>query len=428
MSGQTAPRVRIAYLTGEYPAISHTFILREIAALRDHGLDVVTCAVRRPGPQHLRGAVEAQEADRTFYIIESARRPGHVARALIDAVSRPGRLLAAMGLAWRTCPPGLRASVWQAFYVVEAMLLARHLRAVGATHLHNHFAQASCSVAMLTSALAGLPFSFTLHGPADFLEPRSWHLGEKIARARFVACISHYCRSQGMIFADPAHWSRMPIVHCGVTSARYRVAARDPGKTLLFVGRLAAVKGVAVLLTALTDVRRAHPDVRLVLVGDGPERPRIERLVDDLGLRDIVRLTGFRTQDEVAAELAAADLFVLPSFSEGVPVVLMEAMASGLPVIATQVAGVPELVDPGTAGLVVPPGDPVALTRAICALLDDPGRRVVMGAAGQRAVAAEFEIADEARWLALHLQGAAPEGQLRPDRAAAATPSGTRTP
>jgi glycosyltransferase involved in cell wall biosynthesis len=409
-----APR-RIAYLTGEYPAVSHTFILREVEAVRSAGLEVVTCSVRRPGPQHLRGAAEAREADGTFYILDAARRPQALIAAVGHALARPARLAGAIALAWRTRPPGARALVWQIFYIAEAMILSRELTRRGVDHIHNHFAQASCSVAMLTSALSGLPFSFTLHGPADFFEPRTWHLGEKIARARLVACISHFCRSQGMIFADPAHWPKMRIVHCGVDPARYGHPDARTGKTLMFVGRLAAVKGVLVLLDALVKARTAHPDLRLVLVGDGPERPRIVARVAELGLQACVEFAGYRTQDEVANLLAGADAFVLPSFAEGVPVVLMEAMASGLPVIATRVAGVPELVTDGETGLLVPPGDTASLARAIVDLLDTPPhRRAAMGEAGRAKVVQDFDQSREGAWLADLFRNVAPAGTLRP--------------
>ena len=389
----------------EYPAVSHTFILREIAALRALGRAVVTCSIRRTGAQHLRGPEEQAEAKTTFYVIDAAKNPVTLARSLGAALARPGAFFAALGLAWRTRPPGLKAFLWQMFYLLEAAVLARHLRAEGVQHLHNHFGNSSCSVAMLTSVLSGIPFSYTMHGPAIFFEPRLWRIDEKIARAELVACISHFCRSQGMIFADPAHWSKMKIVHCGVTPDRYgpRDGAARGGKRLLFVGRLAAVKGVLVLLRAFAQARATHPDAELVLVGDGSERPKIEALARELGLGDAVIFRGFLNQDEVAAELAAADLFVLPSFAEGVPVVLMEAMASQLPVIATRIAGIGELVEPGHAGLLVPPGDDVALAEAIDQLLADPEARAAMGQAGRQKVEAEFDIAKEAETLNRYL-------------------------
>ena len=171
---------RLAYLTSLYPAASHTFILREVEALRTLGLTVDSCAIRRPGPEHLIGAPERRAEASTFYIVETGRRPVAMLRAIGAALASPRALLGTLCLAWRTAPPGLRGGLKQAAYLAEAMVLARHLRGLGTTHLHNHFADMSANVAMLTSALSGIPFSYTLHGPAELYEPRSWALAEKL--------------------------------------------------------------------------------------------------------------------------------------------------------------------------------------------------------------------------------------------------------
>ncbi len=396
---------RIAYLTGEYPALSHTFILREIAALRDAGREVIACSIRQTSGAHIAGEAEAAEARNTFYVIRAAKSPARLLAAVGFGLSRPGRLASALFLAIRTSPPGPKAFLWQMFYLAEALVLARHLSDRGVRHLHNHFANSSCSVAMLAAELADIPFSFTLHGPAIFFEPRLWRIDEKIARAKFVACISHFCRSQGMIFADQAHWPKMRIVHCGVTPARYQSDGHAPGKRLIFVGRLAAVKGIAVLLRAFAKVYERHPDARLTLIGDGVERPNLEALARDLGIAAAVDFAGPKTQAEVADTLPTADLFVLPSFAEGVPVVLMEAMASALPVIATRIAGISELVEDGVAGRLVPPGSVEELTDAIGALLDDPETRAAMGRAGRARVENAFDIAKEAAKIGQAIDG-----------------------
>lgn len=388
----------IAYLTGEYPALSHTFILREIAALRAEGREVLTCSVRATAGAHVAGAAEAAEAQGTFYVIRAARSPGKLLAALGFGLSRPARLGRALKLAWQTRPPGPKAFLWQMFYLLEALVLAHHLTRHKVRHLHNHFANSSCSVAMLCAEIAEIPFSFTLHGPAIFFEPRLWRIDEKIARAKFVACISDFCRSQGMIFADQAHWPKMQIIHCGVTPERYGPGAetRPPGQRLLFVGRLAAVKGVAVLLRTMAQIRKKFPEAHLTLIGDGGERAALEALAGELDLGAHVTFAGARTQAEVAETLREMDLFVLPSFAEGVPVVLMEAMASNLPVIATRIAGISELVEEGVAGHLVPPGSEQALFQAISTLLEAPERRREMGMAGRARVEEAFDIATEA--------------------------------
>jgi len=389
---------RIAYLTGEYPAVSHTFILREVQALRARGLDVQTCSIRRTDPAHHRGPAEQAAVADTFYVLSAAKNPLVLLAAMARALLSPARLSSALALAWRTRPPGLRAALYQLFYLIEAMVLARYLKKQRIRHLHNHFGNSSCSVAMLTSELSGIGFSYTMHGPAIFFAPRHWRIDEKIARAGFVACISHYCRSQGMAFSDPDHWHKLKIVHCGITPAHYGTTRPEqPGKNILFVGRLAAVKGVPVLLEAFAQVLKTHPDATLTLVGDGPERSTIQTHAAPLG--DAVRFTGYLSQDEVTEQLDRADIFALPSFAEGVPVVLMEAMAARLAVVATRIAGVPELVGNGVSGLLVPPGDADALAGALGDLLNDPIKCAEMGAAGRAVVEAAFDIEQAAAQL-----------------------------
>ena len=416
----TAPEpLRIAYLAGEYPAVSHTFILREVEALRAQGHDVSTFSARKTdAATHHRGPAERAEAQSTFYLVAAARRPLFVLKCQIAALSRPRRWWQALKLAVRTAPPGVKRGLWQAFYFAEAAILAYKMREKGVQHLHNHFEEASCTVAMLASTLSGIPYSFTMHGPLVFYDAHRWRLDAKIAHARFVACISEFCRSQAMLFSDPDHWPRLHIVHCGVDLARYAPdhAART-GRKVLFVGRLAAMKGVPVLLEAFARLRAHHPDVTLTLIGDGEDRRRIEAIARKLGLEGHVVFAGYRSQAEVAEEMAATDLFVLPSFAEGVPVVLMEALASGVPVVTTRIAGIPELVEHGENGLLVPPGNSALLAGAMADLLADPDLRQRMGAAGMRKVRAEFDMHAEAAWLAEVLAGYArgkPPTRTRP--------------
>jgi len=395
----------IAYLTGEYPRATDTFIQREVAALRELGFVVQTCSIRRTGPEHLVGPEQQVEAARTFHVLEATARPVQSLRAHLAALRQPGRYLRTLALAWRTSPAGFRAHRYQLIYFAEAVILAHHLQAGGVVHLHNHIAKASCTVAMLASALSDIPYSFTLHGPDDLLSPEHWRLDEKIARAAFVACISDYCRAQAMLASDRRHWDRLHVVHCGIDPARCDMPRRTPGHTpgarLLFIGRLAAVKGLPVLFAALAMVRTQRPDLHLTLIGDGPERKMLEAEARDLGLSDCMSFVGYKSQDAVAQALGEADLLVLPSFAEGVPVVLMEAMAARLPVVATRIAGVPELVSDGESGLLVAAGDETALARAILQLLANPAQMLRMGAAGRDKVSHDFNTMTEAAWLGI---------------------------
>ncbi|MFP4451254.1 MAG: glycosyltransferase, partial [Rhodosalinus sp.] len=228
-----------------------------------------------------------------------------------------------------------------------------------------------------------------------------------IAEARFVACISAFCRSQAMLFSAPEAWPKLHIVHCAVDPDRYAAGARD-GRSLLFVGRLSAAKGVPVLLDAMAELAVSHPGARLALIGDGPDRAALQAHAVRAGLSDRVTFAGYRDERGVAEALAGADIFVLPSFAEGLPVVLMEALAAQCAVVTTRIAGIPELVRDGETGLIVPPGEAGALAEALGRLLDDAPLRQRLAEAGRAAVEAEFNLAHEPAKLACLFAGHAP--------------------
>lgn len=407
----------IAYLTGEYPRATDTFIQREVTALRELGHPLSTCSIRETGPEHLVGAEQRAEAARTFHVLKSAKNPMHLLkchwRFLKESPRRYGK---ALKLALQTNPGGIKSTLYQLFYFAEAAVLGDHLRDQGVTHLHNHIAKSSCSVAMLTSEMTGIPFSFTLHGPDIFFAPDHWRLDKKIEKAKFVACISHFCRSQAMSFSQTKDWDKLHIVHCGVDPSRYSAGAdpQAPMADLLFVGRLAAVKGLPVLLNALASL----PKITLTVVGDGPDRAALEAQSKDLGLSDRVTFLGYQSQTEVAALQTCHRLFVLPSFAEGLPVVLMEAMAAARPVITTRIAGVPELVQDGKSGILVPPGDQAALAKAIQKLCKSNALQDKMGQVGRAKVMADFAIDSEVDWLSHLFESYAqdmPPKTLRPE-------------
>lgn len=408
------PSPRIAYLTGVYPLASHTFIQREIASLRALGSDIVITSIRQPEDKEIIGPEEEAALTETFYVLAAAK---NVLRLLGDhlvlLLKSPVCWLKTLRLALRTHRPGLKGFIWQFFYFAEAGVLARHLQKQGITHLHNHFADSSATVSMLASAFTGIPYSLTLHGPTEFFAPESWHLGEKVAQAKLVVCISHFARSQVMLFSDPAHWHKLRIVHCGVTPARYMAnpSTSETGMKLLFVGRLDPVKGLRVLMAAFEAARAQAPDIALSIIGDGEDRAWVEAEAARIGGIEVL---GYRSQTYVAERLEQSDVLVLPSFAEGVPVALMEAMASARPVIATRVGGVQELVEDGVSGRVLAPGNVAELAVAFTDLAADPDRRQAMGEAGHAKVLAEFDIDKEARWLKALFEGHG-GNRLRPE-------------
>jgi len=388
-------------MTGEYLRLSpFVFIHREVSALRRLGFHIETVTIRglSDAGESVNDA-QREEAARIFVVLppSPARLLGAHARLL---GREPGRWFGALRLAWLTRPPGLPALLRQLAYFAEAGIVAEHMRERGLVHLHNHFASSSGTVAMLAAELGGFTFSLSEHGPDIFWAPDWWRLDAKFSRALFVAAISHFCRSQVLIWTPVERWGRVPIVHCGVEPAEYPVRThRDAGRRLLFTGRLARVKGLPVVLSAMQRLRTRHPGVELSLAGDGPDRAVLEAEARRLGVADRVRFLGYQSSDQVRTLLQDTDVFVLPSFAEGVPVVLMEAMASGVPVVTTRVAGVSELVEDGVSGFVVPPGDVDALAQAIDTLLADPALRTRFGAAGRGMVEREFDVGREAAWL-----------------------------
>ncbi len=390
----------IGYLTGEFPRATDTWIQREIAGLRQQGFEVVTFSVRRPGEEHLVGIEQREGQATTSYLLEQAKSPALVGAHLRTLFRSPGRYLSAARLAWRTRRPGVRGSVYQVVYFVEAVLLADQVRARGIDHLHNHFGDSSCSVAMLAAKAGGFPFSFTLHGAAIFFEAHTWDVAEKIRQAAFVNTISYFARSQAAYLADTTDHNKLHIVHCGVEPARIQpVEHKGQGTRLLFVGRIVESKGIGVLFDALVQLNKRHTNLSLTIVGDGPDRASFEAQAVKLGLGETVTFVGARSQDEVSAHLAESDVFVLASFAEGLPVVLMEALAAELAAVATRVGGVQELVVDGVSGLVVPPGHLDALVEALDRLIVDPELRSSLGQAGRKMVLDEFDSANESARL-----------------------------
>jgi colanic acid/amylovoran biosynthesis glycosyltransferase len=391
--------MRIGYLTGEYPRATDTFIQREVAGLRDLGVDVQTFSIRRTGDEHIVGPEQAAERERTFYILPP-NPIGLISNHLSLFFQSPGRYFKTFKLALRSQQGGPRGFLYQMFYLLEAGILARELQRRKVEHLHNHFPDSSGTVAMLAAALAGITSSFTMHGPYIFFAPDRWRLDIKIQQALFVCCISHFCRSQGMVFAPADCWDRMHIIHCGVDPALFTpVVHQADRQRLLFTGRIASAKGLPVLIEAMTKLTAIHPHVILTIIGDGPDRAAIEARVAQLNLGDNIQFVGYKSQAEVRTYLEHTDVFVLPSFAEGVPVVLMEAMAAGVPVVATRIAGIPELVEDGKSGYLVPPGDAQSLADRLAQLLADAELRSAMGKVGRSKVEQEFTIHDEVKRL-----------------------------
>jgi glycosyltransferase involved in cell wall biosynthesis len=379
--------VRLAYLCNRYPAVSHSFIRREIEGVEAAGHEVHRFSLRPPLAD-LRDPADQHETT----ITEAALERG-VGRLLVAGLamllSRPGRSLSSLLAAWRLAAPGWRSRTRHGAYWLEAAWLTRRLEKLNIEHLHAHFGTNPAAVGLLVRSLGGPPFSFTVHGPDEFDAPIALSLGRKIEAAAFVVAISSYGRSQLMRWSKPEHWSKIEVIRCGVASdflGAPVIPVPAQSTEFLCVARLSAQKGLPLLIAACELLRDAGERFSLTIIGDGELRGEIESEIRRRSLDQVVSLAGIQSAAEIRAHLERCRALVLPSFAEGLPVVLMEALALERPVIATAVAGIPELVDE-QCGWLVPAGSEEALVDAMTAALHaSPDELSAKGAIGRERV------------------------------------------
>lgn len=403
----------LAYLTSAYGRTSDTFIRNEVEQLRRMGFTVHTFSIRRPPLEPNAGEDVRREQASTEYVL--ARGAGRLlSGAARTALSHPGRFLAALALAQKCSPPGVKPRLWHLAYALEAAYLAGRLGAKGVQHLHNHIGQNSATVAMLATHMAGIPYSLTVHGPDDFDQPVQIALGEKVRRSAFTVAITSFTRSQLWRWVESSHWDKVHVVHCGVDETFLTHPPTPPpgNRRLVSIGRLSEQKGQALLVRAAALLEKEGIEFELALIGDGPLRAQLESEIAANQLQQKVRLLGWKNSRDVRDELLASRALVMSSFAEGLPVVIMEALALGRPVLSTAIAGVPELVRDGVNGWLVPAGSVDALAegmkRALSAGPDELSR---MGRAGAQAVQQGHNLAAEVAKLALLFKTAATRHQ-----------------
>jgi len=392
--------MRIGYLVSLYPASSHTFVRREVHALREQGVEVHTFSVRTPQPAERRAPEDLRAFEETCYLLPMS--PLRLLRAHLQTLAkRPLGYLRTLRLALSHRVPGVQALGLSLAYFAEAMVLAHELEQRGITRLHNHFANAGANVGFLATRYLAMPWSLTLHAHSETDYPAGNLLPQKLVAADFAVCISYFGRAQAYRVIGPEHWPKLFISRCGIdlqalpvrdaAVTREREARRARGGVrLICVARLASEKGIVGLLQAFAEA--AVPGAELVLVGDGPERKSIEQYIAKLGLSDQVQLRGRLPESQTLREIAQADVFVLASFMEGVPVVLMEAMALGVPVVAPRIAGVPELVQDGHNGLLFAASAWDELAECLRRITQGPALREQFAGAGRAKIEREFEI------------------------------------
>lgn len=389
--------VPLAYLVSRYPAISHTFILREIAQLRSLGHQIHTASINPPDrPLQAMDAPERAEAAQT-YCVKRHGVTGALAALGYWCLRAPSALCKTLGEARRF---GLVKGL---AYAVEAAMVARWMQRQSLAHLHVHFGNAGASVGVLVKQLTGCHLSYTIHGPDEFDDVPGQQLAHKMHAADAIICISQFARSQLMRISAPSDWPKFSVCRLGVDASAFQAPPRSGAAAavpqLVSVGRLTPAKGQVLLVQACAQLRDNGVAFHLTMVGDGPDRPRIAAEIARLHLQQQVHLTGSLTQAGVRAELARSDAFVLPSLAEGIPVVLMEAMASYVPCISTPVNGIPELIEHGHTGLLATPGDVDSLVTQLTLLCGSADLRQRMALAAHAKVTSQFDLFSNVRAL-----------------------------
>lgn len=387
------PTLPMAYLVSRYPAISHTFILREIQGLRALDHQIFTASINPPDRTNdTMEDYERKEAEATFFV-KAQGVQGALSALLYWLLKSPLAMLSTLRLGLTLGKGG--SWFYGLAYAVEAAIVARWMQGLGLVQLHVHFGNAGASVGVLVKHLSRCHLSYTIHGPDEFDDVPGQNLPLKMAYADRVMCISQFAKGQLMRISRPAHWRKFQVCRLGVDPTHFSYTAPHALSStvkLLCVGRLSSAKAQLVLVQACAGLRDEGLDFSLRLVGDGPDRAAIEKSIADLDLTDYVHLSGALNQTAVRAHFRSADIFVLPSLAEGIPVVLMEAMSSGVPCVSTPVNGIPELIQHGRTGLLATPGDVISLRDQLRLLIQQPELRRSLAEAARLKVLADFDL------------------------------------
>lgn len=376
---------------------STTFIRREIEALVADGVEVQRFAAR-PWGEKLVDPMDIAEQQHTHYLL-AGNLPNLVGAFCRELVSNPIGLARAFGGAltlWRNARSGLGR---HAAYLLQGVYFKQQARQAGVAHVHTHFATNATSIALLSHMLGGPAYSFTVHGPDEFENTDRLSFDLKMRRAKFIAAISSFARVQLVRASNFGHWPKIEIVHCGLALPDFAPTPNPASQVLVNIARFNSQKGLLLIPAAVAAVKDEFPQLKVVLIGDGEERARLEAEIARCGVSGQIELRGWQPNVEVRRALVESRALLLPSFAEGLPVVIMEAFALGRPVISTFIAGIPELVD-DSCGWLAPAGDVEALALAMREVLSaDPQRLADMGDEARRRAVAHHDIAASARQL-----------------------------
>jgi len=386
--------VNMAYLVSQYPAISHTFILREVLHLRSLGAQISVCSVNDPDRDSAGlTAEERDEVSRTYYL-KAHGAVGALAAMLKTLLTRPFGFVAGLGFAFGLAGTDIRKFAYSLFYFIEAMMLGQWMQRKEKQHVHVHFATPASTVAQVAARIFPISYSMTVHGPDEFYDAPGYKLAEKIRDAAFICCIGTYSRSQLMKLSAPHMWDKFEVSPLGVDAEKFAPQSppESPTFEVICVGRLVPAKGQHILLQAIDHMVSAGRDVRLRVVGNGPDMDSLQADARRRGIEKHVVFEGAVNQDRIRELYSRAHAFALASFAEGIPVVLMEAMAMEIPCVTTFITGHPELIRHGVDGLLVAPSDDEELADALSHLMDNPKRRAALGKAGRLRVQDKYHL------------------------------------
>ena len=394
----------LAYLMNTYPITSTTFVRREIHAHEAAGVEVTRFAIRDWAEVPV-DPEDRDEVSKTTYILKQgilALAFGALCEVLSSPLGFARAVKTALHLATRPGSTGVK----HAAYLLEAVFLKQVAKAKDIDHIHAHFSTNSAAVALLSRRMGGPSYSFTAHGPDEFDDSVGNGLVVKVAHAAFVAAITEYARGVIMAATGGQHADQVHVVRCGIDLDEFALTPPPQNKRIVCVGRLCPAKAQVLLVEAVAPLVAAHPDLELVFIGDGEDRGAITQRITALRLDAHVKMPGWGTGQQVRDAIAGARIFALPSFAEGLPIVLMESLAMGRAVVTTRITGIPELVD-ADCGWIVAPGDVLALREAVdAALRADTATLTSMGETGRARVAQLHDQAQNAAQLRALFAGA----------------------
>lgn len=392
----TSKQRSIAYLISQYPAVSHTFIQREIETLTQEEFQIHIASINQSDST-------SEGSAQNVYYVKSQGFLKSIFALFSCLIFHPILFFKALFTSFQMAGLDLKRLLYHLFYLGEAALVAEWMGQLGSKHLHVHFANPASTVALLVTKLRPYTFSITIHGPDEFYDIVNNNLPRKFREAQFLCCIGFYARSQIMRLLPPEEWSKIEITPMGIDANQYLPPldrSSESTFTISCVGRLHVNKGQLILLEAIANLVKEGIDCKIHLIGDGADKITLSKRVDELNLRNFVSFEGPLKPKFVKEFLTKTDLFILPSFAEGIPVSLMEAMSMEIPCISTSINGIPELIQDGVNGVLVSPSDVVGLANKIRQLYEDPHFRRRLGENGRKTILEKWQLTTNVRKIA----------------------------